>query len=152
MDDSSVGGAGMTSVLTPSSFAAAAAAIEAGYWAADWGDGCTTVRCYGGIDQELMVEETTRSVFAQFEFEGEYNGMPWDLVAGVRYEDVGLNTPMNYNAPSQTEISTYSWNTPADGPYFIISYDNNVSADMTNTANNLYPSLALASVLQMTLL
>lgn len=144
MDDSSVGGAGMTSVLTPTSFAAAAAAIEAGYWAAGWGDGCTTVRCYGGIDQELMVEETTRSAFAQFEFEGEYNGMPWDLVAGVRYEDVGLNTPMNYNAPSQTEISTYSWNSPADGPYFIISYDNNVSADMTNTANNIYPSLAFS--------
>jgi len=143
MDDSSVGGAGMTSVLTPSSFAAAAAAIEGGYWASDWEDGCTTVACYGELDDELTVEETTRSIFAQFEFEGTYNDMPWDLVAGIRYEDVGLNTPANYYAPSGTAIRKYSWD-GGDGPFYDVDRDTLVTGDYVGTENNLYPSLAFS--------
>jgi TonB-dependent receptor len=143
MDDQSAGGGGMTSVLTPTSFADAAAAIESGYWAAGWDASCTSVRCFGEVDEELLVTETTRSIFAQFEFEGEYNNMPWDLIAGLRYEDTILDTPESYYAPSTTEISQFSW-WEGDGPYFIVTYDNLIESEMTNIENNLYPSLAFS--------
>ncbi|GLX77831.1 TonB-dependent receptor [Thalassotalea insulae] len=53
----------------------------------------------GSIDSDARVKEVVNSIYAQFTFSDEFNGMPFNLVAGLRYEEtkvtsVGLETPV----------------------------------------------------------
>ena len=52
----------------------------------------------GPIDSDARVKEETTSYYVQFNFETEFNGMPVDIVTGLRYESTdvtssGLETP-----------------------------------------------------------
>ena len=53
----------------------------------------------GPIDSDARVKEETNSFYVQFNFETEFNGMPVDVVTGLRYESTdvtssGLETPV----------------------------------------------------------
>lgn len=53
----------------------------------------------GEIDGDARVEETITSLYARATFDGEFNNMPYSIVAGVRYEEAdvlsrGLETPV----------------------------------------------------------
>ncbi|EJP72365.1 MAG: TonB-dependent receptor [SAR86 cluster bacterium SAR86B] len=69
-------------------------------WGADYRneDGTGNINP-GPIDSDARVKEETSSFFVQFDFETEFNGMPVDIVTGLRYESTdvtssGLETPV----------------------------------------------------------
>ena len=75
----------------------AIAGYEAGYWAAGWG--CPDNKltgCYGDVFDDTKVVEETTVAFAQANFEGEMNSKPWKLTAALRYEEIDLATPQDY--------------------------------------------------------
>lgn len=79
----------------------------AGWWccyAGEWGPDFRDENGYGNInagpiDTDARVKEETSSVYFQMDFETDFNGIPVDVVAGLRYETTditaeGLETPV----------------------------------------------------------
>ncbi|MDA9561957.1 TonB-dependent receptor [Gammaproteobacteria bacterium] len=69
-------------------------------WGADYknADGTGNINP-GPIDSDARVKEETSSLYVQFDFETEFNGMPVDVITGLRYESTdvtssGLETPV----------------------------------------------------------
>ena len=120
----------------------AIAGYEAGYWAAGWG--CPDNKltgCYGDIFDDTKVVEETTVAFAQANFEGEINSKPWKLTAALRYEEIDLATPQDYQRPGNSFIGQYSW---GEGPYLIYKDFVNVTGNFESTADEILPSIAFS--------
>ena len=120
----------------------AIAGYEGGYWAEGWG--CPNnelIGCYGDVFDDTKVVEKTTVAFTQANFEGEFNSKPWKLIAALRYEEIDLATPQDYQRPGNSFIGTYGW---GDGPYLIYSDFVNVTGNFESTADEILPSIAFS--------
>jgi len=115
----------------------AVAGYSSGYWtnSSTWNCAEGFPDCYGDPQDIARVKEQTESAFVQATFEGEYNSMPWKLVSSLRYEELSLSAPQNYDVPTGTFIGTYGW---ADGPYFIFGPTSGAEGS-TDTVNGDMP-------------
>ena len=59
--------------------------------------------------------------------------MPWKLVTSLRYEELMLKAPQNYNVTTGTFIGTYGW---GDGPYFIFGPTQNGEMPLRNVSGS----------------
>ena len=113
----------------------AVAGYSQGYWvnSPTWNCSEGFPNCYGSPQDVATVKESTDSAYIQLNFEGEYNMMPWKLVTSLRYEELMLNAPQNYNIPTGTFIGTYGW---GDGPYFIFGPTQNGEMPLRNVSGS----------------
>ena len=125
-------------------FADAVSEINTGYWAsnATWSCAEGVPNCFGDPQDGARVDEKTDSMFVEAEFQGEYNSMPWQLVTSIRYEELGLETPQNYNVPTGTFIGQYWWDA---GPYFIAGPEfRAVTGNFSSESDVVLPSFAFS--------
>jgi TonB-dependent receptor len=64
----------------------------------------------GDIDTDSSVHETLTSIFAQFNFETEVQGMPLNIVAGMRYEETDV-----VSVGLEKELTSLEWNLDTAG-------------------------------------
>ena len=126
------------------SFADAVDGYNDGYWADGNASSCDegVPNCFGDAENGARVDEVTNSMFVEANFAGDYNSMPWKLVASVRYEELELETPQNYQVPTGTFIGTYWW---TEGPYFIKGPGfRDVTGNFSSESDVVLPSLAFS--------
>ena len=121
----------------------AVAGYNAGYWTSLNGFDCDegVPNCFGDPQDGARVTETMDSLFIQANFEGDLNGMPWKLVTSVRYEDLGLSTPQDYELPDSLFIGHYGW---GNGPYLQYGTRTAQEGSYASSSDIVLPSLAFS--------
>ena len=92
----------------------------------------------GDIDTDSMVRETQTSVYAQFNFETELQGMPLNIVAGMRYEETDV-----VSVGLEKELTSLEWNLDTAGILIPVRSDNPAPARLGQSSEFL-PSLSMA--------
>ena len=103
------------------------------------------VLCAGTPDSLNNILEETESVFVNFNFDTEYNGLPVKAQLGLRYEEITRTSSSMATVPVNTVWGFGTWSTPEYGQnQGLIMYTEEGTYEATSTSDYLLPSLNIS--------